>query len=82
MDARVYHVLTLLVYNISLYVTGLLFIQQHCLEMDRVMNVKSTIARHITVYRVIVAIGFIIAMILSLAIPAQMIGASPWAYYF
>ncbi len=40
------------------------------------------IVRRINVYRVITAAGFIIAVVLVMVIPAQMSGASPWAYYY
>lgn len=46
------------------------------------MELQRIFARHINVYRVIVAIGFIIAVILVFVLPAQMSGASPWAYYY
>jgi hypothetical protein len=46
------------------------------------MKLKRIFKQHIAIYRVIVAIGFVIAMALALAIPAQMSGASPWAYYY
>lgn len=46
------------------------------------MSLKQTLARHINVYRVITAAGFIAAVILVMVIPAQMSGASPWAYYY
>jgi hypothetical protein len=41
-----------------------------------------TSIRHINIYRVITAAGFITAVILIMVIPAQMSGASPWAYYY
>ena len=43
---------------------------------------KSSLLRHINVYCAITAIGLAAAVILVLAIPAQMSGASPWAYYY
>lgn len=43
---------------------------------------KLILAQQIIVYRVIVAIGFVIVIVLALAIPAQMNGASPRAYYY
>ena len=46
------------------------------------MTIKSNILRHINVYRVITTLGFVLAVILVLTIPAQMSGASPWAYYY
>jgi hypothetical protein len=46
------------------------------------MTIKSIILRHINVYRAITAAGFIIAVVLAMVIPAQMSGASPWAYYY
>jgi len=46
------------------------------------MKLKRIFTQHITIYRVIVAIGFVIAIALALSIPAQMSGASPWAYYY
>jgi hypothetical protein len=41
-----------------------------------------SLAQHFNVYRVITAAGFIIAIVLIMVIPAQMSGASPWAYYY
>jgi uncharacterized membrane protein YhaH (DUF805 family) len=38
--------------------------------------------RHINIYHVITAAGFIVVVILVMVIPAQMSGASPWAYYY
>jgi hypothetical protein len=46
------------------------------------VELKRSLVQHITVYRVIVVMGFIIAMILVMVIPARMSGASPWAYYY
>ena len=46
------------------------------------MTLKSFIFQHVNVYRVIVAAGLVLAVILVLAVPAQMSGASPWAYYY
>ncbi|OGN98908.1 MAG: hypothetical protein A2Y58_04580 [Chloroflexi bacterium RBG_13_51_52] len=46
------------------------------------MTVKSIVFKHINVYRVITALGLVAAVILVLAITAQMSGASPWAYYY
>ncbi|MHB8104586.1 MAG: hypothetical protein ACYDG5_03490 [Dehalococcoidales bacterium] len=46
------------------------------------MAIMRNIKRHINVYRAITAAGFIIAVVLVMAIPAQMSGASPWAYYY
>jgi hypothetical protein len=40
------------------------------------------LTQHVNVYRVITVAGFIVAVILVMAIPAQMSGASPWAYYY
>jgi hypothetical protein len=46
------------------------------------MNIKSSIAAHINIYRIIVAAGIITASVLSLSIAPQMLGHSSWAYYF
>jgi hypothetical protein len=46
------------------------------------VEVKQLFLRHLNIYRVIAAAGFIIAAILVMAIPARMSGASPWAYYY
>jgi hypothetical protein len=46
------------------------------------VDIKQGFKRHINVYRVIAAVGFIIAVVLVMVIPAQMSGASPWAYYY
>jgi hypothetical protein len=46
------------------------------------MNIKSNIAAHINIYRIIVAAGIIIASVLSLSLSPQMLGHSSWAYYF
>ena len=49
---------------------------------EQQLGLKQRLARHVNVYRVIAAVGFIIAMVLVMVIPAQMSGASPWAYYY
>ena len=46
------------------------------------MDLKHHLVRHINIYRAITAAGFIVAVILVMVIPAQMSGASPWAYYY
>jgi hypothetical protein len=46
------------------------------------MTLKRLLAHHVNRYRIIVAIGFIIATALVLAFPVKMIGTSPWAYYY
>jgi hypothetical protein len=46
------------------------------------MNIKSSIAAHINIYRIIVVAGIIAASVLSLSIAPQMLGHSSWAYYF
>jgi hypothetical protein len=46
------------------------------------VELKQRLARQVNVYRVITAVGFIVAMVLVMVIPAQMSGASPWAYYY
>ena len=46
------------------------------------MELKQRLIRQVNVYRVITGVGFIIAMVLVMVIPAQMSGASPWAYYY
>ncbi len=46
------------------------------------MNIWQGLRRHINVYRAITAAGFIIAVVLVMVVPAQMSGASPWAYYY
>jgi hypothetical protein len=46
------------------------------------VELQRIFTRHINIYRIIVAIGFIIAMVLVFVLPAQMSGASPWAYYY
>ena len=38
--------------------------------------------RHLNPYRAVTTVGFIAAVILVMVIPAQMSGASPWAYYY
>jgi hypothetical protein len=40
------------------------------------------LTQHVNVYRIITVAGFIVAVILVMVIPAQMSGASPWAYYY
>jgi hypothetical protein len=46
------------------------------------LNVKHFITQHITLNRLIVGIGFIIAMTLVLATPVQMPDPDDWAYYY
>ncbi len=46
------------------------------------MNFINVIKQHVNVYRAITAVGFIVAVVLVMVIPAQMSGASPWAYYY
>ncbi len=46
------------------------------------MTVKSFVSQHVNVYRVITALGLVLAVVLVLVVPAQMSGASPWAYYY
>jgi hypothetical protein len=41
-----------------------------------------SLTQHINIYRVITAVAFIAAVIMVMVIPAQMSGASPWAYYY
>jgi hypothetical protein len=43
---------------------------------------KRAFVRHLNIYRIITTVGFIAAIILVMVIPAQMSGASPWAYYY
>jgi len=43
---------------------------------------KSAWFQHITVFRVIVAAGFLIAAVLTLAVPARMSDPDDWAYYY
>jgi len=46
------------------------------------LNVKHFITQHINFYRIIVGIGFIIAMAMVLATPTQMPDPDDWAYYY
>jgi len=46
------------------------------------LNIINHIKQRISIYRVITAVGFIAAVVLVMVIPAQMSGASPWAYYY
>lgn len=46
------------------------------------MNIVKAIQQHINIYRIITALGFIVALVLVMVVPAQMSGASPWAYYY
>src|SRR4030043_46525 len=46
------------------------------------LNVKYFITQHITLNRIIVGVGFIIAMALVLATPTQMPDPDDWAYYY
>jgi hypothetical protein len=46
------------------------------------LKIKNIFTKYINIYRIIVAIGFITAMVLILVFPVRMIGASPWAYYY
>ncbi|HSW57211.1 MAG TPA: hypothetical protein VLH15_02290 [Dehalococcoidales bacterium] len=45
-------------------------------------EMKKFIRQNLTIYRCLVAAGFVVAVILALAMPVRMIGASPWAYYY
>ncbi len=40
------------------------------------------LSHRINIYQAITAVGFILAVILVMVVPAQMSGASPWAYYY
>jgi hypothetical protein len=46
------------------------------------VEIMQRFARQVNVYRAITTVGFIAAIILVMVIPAQMSGASPWAYYY
>ncbi|OGN99885.1 MAG: hypothetical protein A2Y90_03580 [Chloroflexi bacterium RBG_13_52_12] len=46
------------------------------------MELKQRLARHVNVYRVIAAAGFLAVVVMVMVIPARMSGASPWAYYY
>ena len=46
------------------------------------MVAVQSLIRHINIYRVITVVGFIVAVVLVMVVPAQMSGASPWAYYY
>ena len=46
------------------------------------MDIKKSLSRHINIPRAITAAGFIVAVVLVMVVPAQMSGASPWAYYY
>ncbi len=46
------------------------------------MSIIQNLKQHINIYRLITAVGFIVAVILVMVVPAQMSGASPWAYYY
>lgn len=46
------------------------------------MEQHSFFKRYVNIYRLVVAAGFIIAIVLALVFPVKMIGASPWSYYY
>ena len=50
--------------------------------MKSISSIYKRLSKYITVYRLIVGIGFIIAMVLMLAAPLQMPDPDDWAYYY
>ena len=46
------------------------------------MDLIKTIKQRINIYHTITVVGFLIAVVLVMVVPAQMSGASPWAYYY
>jgi hypothetical protein len=52
------------------------------MPLNIVLNVKSFLARHVNPYRLIVGMGFVVAMALILATPVQMPDPDDWAYYY
>ncbi len=50
--------------------------------MKRISSTYKLLSKYITIYRLIVGIGFIIAMVLMLVPPLQMPETDDWAYYY
>jgi hypothetical protein len=50
--------------------------------MKSISSIYKRLSKYITVYRIIVGIGFIIAMALMLVAPLQMPDPDDWAYYY
>ena len=46
------------------------------------MKLDRALTSHVNRYRIIVAIGFIVTVVLVLIFPVKMIGSSTWAYYY
>ncbi len=49
---------------------------------EKQMRFKQALILHVNRYRIIVAIGFIVTVVLVLIFPVKMIGSSTWAYYY
>jgi hypothetical protein len=50
--------------------------------MKSITSIRERLCRYITIYRLIVGIGFIIAMVLTLTAPLPMYEVDDWAYYY
>jgi hypothetical protein len=50
--------------------------------MTNIISIYKRFSKYITIYRLIVAIGFIVAMVLILVAPLQMPETDDWAYYY
>ena len=50
--------------------------------MKKIASIYKRLSKYVTIYRLIVGIGFIIAMVLILVPPLQMPETDDWAYYY
>src|SRR4030042_928281 len=50
--------------------------------MKKIASIYKRLSKYVTIYRLIVGIGFIIAMVLILVPPLQMPETEYWAYYY
>ncbi len=59
-----------------------LAIKNKLLAVRRINFNKEILTRNITVYRIVVLVGFLAAMALSLVVPVHMTDPDDWAYYY
>jgi hypothetical protein len=52
------------------------------MAIENLSSLLASLARHLTVYRMVVVMGFIIAMALAIAVPTKMSDPDDWAYYY
>ena len=50
--------------------------------MNNIISFCKRLSKYVTIYRLIVGIGFIIAMVLALSAPLTMYEVDDWAYYY